>query len=381
MKPLPILVAVLAFAVSIGLISWLFQPAANVNQATGPLAESSNPLLDSASGPTPTAVLEQSVHEFGSMLLEEKGRHAFVIRNEGQAPLKLKFKKSTCKCTVPTIPDGGISVGESVEVVLDWETQYLSEDFSQHAVLWTNDPENPELTLQVVGKVVPFLTSVPPFPWMVGNIKEGEDATFAGVIASGSDEFEILSVESSEDWLTVEVERVDPAELKPLDANVVSGYQVRGRIRPEMVIGRFEARLTINTNLDVEDTPTGSVIGARSGPFSIIGPSWLGREMTLAMGDVASDQGKAMTLALFTDRQDDPVEIKSLTAVPDVLEVALVRDESFQTPVREKYDLTFRMPPELRPKRFIGDDRIDVTITTNRAGMEEVRLSVEATVK
>ena len=312
MKPLPLLVAVIAFAGSIGVISWLFQPSVTVRQEDGELVASSNPLLDSRSGPHPVAVLENGVHDFDRMLVGNKASHTFAIRNEGEAPLRLKLKKSTCKCTVPTFSEEAIPVGESVEVKLEWEAQYVSKDFSQHAVLWTNDPEHEELTLQVVGSVAPLVTAIPEFPWMIGNVKEGGDTTFSGIIASGSDEFEILSVEPSEDWLTVEIEPADPADLKSLMSSVNSGYVLKGRVRPEMVIGSFEARLAVKTDLGEGDDATagGLVIGSRAGPFSIIGQSWLGREMTVVMGDIPHDQGKTVTLALFTDRADEPIEVR-----------------------------------------------------------------------
>ena len=49
----------------------------------------------------PKAVVVNSEHhDFGSMDRNEHGTHAFVIRNDGDAPLTLVTGKTTCKCTV-----------------------------------------------------------------------------------------------------------------------------------------------------------------------------------------------------------------------------------------------------------------------------------------
>src|SRR5579872_2905137 len=54
----------------------------------------------SKTGPYPKAVIEETEFEFGRMEVGEERSHAFIIRNEGEAPLLLKKGKTTCKCTM-----------------------------------------------------------------------------------------------------------------------------------------------------------------------------------------------------------------------------------------------------------------------------------------
>src|SRR5689334_21555935 len=52
------------------------------------------------SAPQPKAVIEETEFKFDCMEVGEERSHAFVIRNEGQAPLEVVAGPTTCQCTV-----------------------------------------------------------------------------------------------------------------------------------------------------------------------------------------------------------------------------------------------------------------------------------------
>lgn len=386
MKPSAVLLAFVVLCASVGAISWLGRSTVS-DQLDGekhvdsPNEFDENPFPISESGPHPVAVVDEDSHEFGKMIVGEMGDHTFIIRNEGEAPLTLEVQTTSCKCTVPSMADGAIPPGESTEVILDWEAKVPAEAYSQYARIWTNDPENEILTLQITGQVSPLIQVRPPFPWTIGTIKEDEPSVFTGMILSGRETFTVSSIESTKDWLTAEIEPLPPEQVEQFGMAFGSGYLVKGIVRPEMVIGQFRGTLTLETDLGDGETVSGSVVGARGGAFSIIGQNWQGSEMSVRMGDVDGTEGKAVTLSLFAEKQEQPLELVSVQSVPDVVSISLKQDESFQTPVKEKYDLTFSIAPQARRGRFFGEERINLTVMTNRDEMEELHLGVEASIK
>ncbi|MCG8583169.1 MAG: DUF1573 domain-containing protein, partial [Pirellulales bacterium] len=60
--------------------------------------------LPPADGPQPKAVAVEPSFDFGSMMGGDKGRHEFVIRNDGEYPLQLAKGKTSCKCTISDLP-------------------------------------------------------------------------------------------------------------------------------------------------------------------------------------------------------------------------------------------------------------------------------------
>lgn len=382
MRPLPVLLGFLAICAAVGVISWMSRPSTSPPVVSEEqLPNAANPFVIPQSGPHPKAVVEEASHDFGKMILGETGSHAFVIRNEGEAPLKLKKGVVLCKCTVPEVPGGEIPPGESVEVVLEWKPEATTDAFDKYAEIWTNDPENEKLRLTITGAVRDLVVVKPPSPWTVTAVREEEPTTFTGAIGSGEDSFEIVSVESSAEWLTLEYRPFEAGELEQFGEGSSSGYTLTGTIRPEMPIGRFEERLTITTDLKDDHKIVIGINGARPGPFSIIGQAWYGRDMTVLMNKVQAAEGKSVTVSLFTDAADVPLEFTDVTAQPDIVEVEMKRDEAFTSPAKEKYDLTFTLLPGSPPGLYANDNRIDVSIQTNRETLPHIALSVDAIVE
>jgi hypothetical protein len=382
MKPVPVLLGFLAICAAIGVISWMSQPTAAppvISEEQLPNAE--NPFEIAETGPHPKAVLEEELHDFGKMMLGETGRHAFVIRNEGEAPLKLKKGVVLCKCTVPDVPGGEIPPGGSVEVVLEWKPEGITDAFDKFAEIWTNDPENEKLKLTITGEVRNLVLVKPPGPWTVTAVGEEEPTTFRGAIASGEDAFNIVSVESSAEWLTLEYRPFEAGDLEEFGDGMASGYALTGTIRPEMPVGRFEEKIIITTDLKDDYKLEIGVNGTRPGPFSIIGQAWYGREMTVMMKDFKAAQGKSVSVSLFTDREDEPLQFTSVKSTPDTVQVEMKRDETFTSPTKEKYDLTFTVPAGSPPGRYSGEEGIAIAIETNRESISRIELTVDALIE
>jgi len=90
---------------------------------------------------------------FGMLDPHATASHAFEIRNTGDADLFLKAGETSCKCTVGTVGSGIVPPGHFTTVTLEWNTGYQVDDYQQSAIVHTNDPEKPTITLSVQGQV------------------------------------------------------------------------------------------------------------------------------------------------------------------------------------------------------------------------------------
>ncbi len=108
-------------------------------------------------GPAPVLHLEQTEHDWGTVLQGTIVKHTFTIENNGRAPLRILKVTSNCGCT-STRHDELIEVGATGVIELQVDTL----DFSggrprKNAVVRTNDPESPEINLWMMGLVEPLL--------------------------------------------------------------------------------------------------------------------------------------------------------------------------------------------------------------------------------
>ncbi len=110
----------------------------------------------------PRAVIESAEHDFGSMGSGQSGRHRFVITNAGDAPLKLSRGQSSCGCTIAEVGREEIAAGASGEVTVEWRTKGEGGPFRQQVIVNTNDPRRPDVSLRIMGSVVPAWRAIPP---------------------------------------------------------------------------------------------------------------------------------------------------------------------------------------------------------------------------
>ncbi|MGD9855897.1 MAG: DUF1573 domain-containing protein [Planctomycetaceae bacterium] len=388
MKPVGVLIAVVSLGVALSAVSLLSRsnplvsetpvPAVPKNVPDEPKKE--NPLTIAKSGPQPKAVLENGMHEFGSMELGQKLSHEYVVRNDGEAPLLLKKGTVQCKCTVPTTPEEPIAPGKSVKILLEWEPASAAEEFHQMAQIWTNDPEHQELELHVKGKVERMFYVMPAGEWQVNKYGDDQPMKFEGMIVSPLvDAFQIVDHSATSDKINVEFEPLAGPELEEVQAK--SGYRVKGTVTGDVPIGKFRETLTVSTDMAGGRDLAVHVAGFFPGPFSILGQNWVGAQMRVKLGEVKVSDGKSVTLSMFTHREDEPMQFDVKETKPGFLHFDVKRDESFTAPTREKYNLTFSVPPGAPQGSWQGDDVASIRLGTNREDAPEFELYVEMVVR
>ena len=116
--------------------------------------------LASASAAAPRAAVSETSKDFGKVFEDKALAHTFVIKNEGNSPLKVEEVDPDCACTVANF-DGTIPPGGRGEITLTIKPFSVLRDFLKKTTIRFNDPARPELVLTMKGYVQPIIEIQP----------------------------------------------------------------------------------------------------------------------------------------------------------------------------------------------------------------------------
>lgn len=112
-------------------------------------------------GPHPIAKCEQAVHNFGETWMGPTLTHAFVVKNEGDAPLEIIKVKPACGCTAAGEHPKTIAPGQSGEFPFSLNSTKLRGAYDKAITVTTNDPVNPDLRLKLTGNCKRYVDILP----------------------------------------------------------------------------------------------------------------------------------------------------------------------------------------------------------------------------
>lgn len=105
----------------------------------------------------PKLSVSEKVFDFGEVKEGVLVVHSFVLKNVGDAPLTFTRQPGTsCGCTSAPLPKMTLAPEESVELVVRFETTgYGGYQVVKYVYVYSDDPDVPQLTLAIQGKVTP----------------------------------------------------------------------------------------------------------------------------------------------------------------------------------------------------------------------------------
>lgn len=101
----------------------------------------------------PRAVVPRASYDFGDIFKGEVISQVFVIRNEGEAELRIEGITTGCGCSVIQ-SDKVFAPGQEGKAELQVNTASQSGQISKIATLHTNDPERPNIVFSVTANVL-----------------------------------------------------------------------------------------------------------------------------------------------------------------------------------------------------------------------------------
>jgi len=104
----------------------------------------------------PQVVISPTEFDFGD-IGPQAVTTTFVVSNLGGRLLKVESLTTSCGCTTAEISAQTIAPGDSATLTVNFDPQVhagATGQFLRYIFLNTNDPENPELQVQIVANVV-----------------------------------------------------------------------------------------------------------------------------------------------------------------------------------------------------------------------------------
>ena len=135
----------------------------------------------------PSAEVDAALHDFGTMQRGTTASHDFIIKNTGDAPLRLEVGATSCKCTLGNVSRGPLAPGDTTPVRLEWVAKTIPGKFRQTASVLTNDPRRPKIELVVEG-LVTETTGIAPNELLVGRMASDEKRSASVYIGAYEDQ-------------------------------------------------------------------------------------------------------------------------------------------------------------------------------------------------
>jgi hypothetical protein len=143
----------------------------------------------------PKAVVDKPIIDVGKVRKGEPIRQEFVIRNAGDAPLEITEVKPSCGCTVAEY-DAVIAPGATGKVTAVVKTDSFGGGIAKSVTVFTNDTDNPRLSLVVKALVREPVIVRPGYARFMTVQGQPVESSVQTVSAPDGTAFRVLSVES-----------------------------------------------------------------------------------------------------------------------------------------------------------------------------------------
>jgi hypothetical protein len=336
------------------------------------------PAASNRVGPQPKVEVDGALtHEFGAMSTQKEGKHKWIVRNVGEGDLDIWLEGSSCVCTIAKLkpnPENKepvkevIKPGQSTEIELEWKTKDMLGEFGKYAAIGTNDPNRPQIRLNIHGMVhhpVVILPQPQEGVVNVGNLSTDETKSIALAVYSPEQPNMKLTniVTSKPDVIVTKPIPLKPDDLAKLQAK--GGYRLNIDFKPGMPLGTFREELIIET--DNPDQPKIQLVlaGSSSGPISVMPP-------ILRMVALNGKNGASGQVTLLV-REGLPTSF-SIEHKPEKVDVSIAAND---TPtLKGRYRMTVSVPPGT-PAMQIDDE---IVLKTDHPKVKELRIPISIVV-
>lgn len=343
--------------------------------------------------PQPKAtVVGGTEYNFGIMQAGETLDHTFVIRNDGEAPLRLEKGETSCKCTLSELSDGYVQPGEEVEIHLSWEAKDETPSFRQTARILTNDRtagnvgDDEELQgvieFAIFGRIQQLIQARPEERLIATQLPAGKEHQLEFIVYSPAvDLFKITGVELLNPEIAeyFEVSHSPTSVEEPDSGLSLAGHQFTVRLKPGLPLGRFSQTLGISTDIPNTSRFEYPIKGSIAGDLQILSSEWNNEVGMLMVGQVRSSQGTKRHFSLSASGEHKAIEITKIeVSPPDVLKVS--HDEPNDFGKARVFRFTLEIPPGTTPASYFGSGENgygEVTIHTTHPDTPTLKMLIK----
>jgi hypothetical protein len=276
----------------------------------------------------PKLVIEKSNLDFGRIEPNHSGTCGVVIRNAGERRLELGKSSDTTKELEVHLGDDRVREGETIAVNILWKPEKHLGLFTGQVVLTTNDPEQPQVTLQVKG-IAGTELAFEPVALAAGEIPPHQTKTVSAMLYSNAwDDLEIEQVEPLVSEAKWTIEDANAAEADKLLAKWAK--VVRVEIPAGLTNGPFNDTLRAKVKRRTQPSETrtcelpihGRVL-RRLAVYGEIDP-----RAVVDVGKIEQGNAKRVRLTLKVRDEQLDLPVKKIIASPEFLKVNVKRYEA-----------------------------------------------------
>lgn len=336
---------------------------------TAPFAVAGDAPKAAEEAQTPRLTLTEPIKDFGTVPKGEKLDWSFEIKNTGTTDLEILAAKPTCGCTVADFTKV-IKPGQTGKVTAHVDTTNFAGPISKSVQLETNDPAAANAQVTITAIVKPYVEAHPAGFARVNLLKGETEKTSLLLYSEETEPFEILKVESPQEWIKAEVMKAVGEDARP---NL--GKSGQNQYRLDITVGGDDAKvgpiaekIHILTNSKHQPEYWVSISGVVRPPFRVE-PSGVN------FGEVApSDSAATRTITLRSNSLKAPetfVVTNVESAVPGI--TAAVKP----TAQKGEYEVTLQVTKDAKPGAIDGN----VLIHTSDKTQPVVTVPVKGSVK
>jgi hypothetical protein len=319
----------------------------------------------------PRAEAPEREFDFGTMNPLTMGRHEFVVRNGGDAPLKLRLGPTTCKCTLAGLEKNELAPGQATAIALEWNTG-RNFRYSHAATIYTNDPDHKALEFRVLGKVRMMLGFDLP-EVVLGRVAPDKPIVIERLVYSQSyDAFTIQDVESKLDGLTWETGTALPDAAAHLEAKSIQRLRITLPACPPQESFSDMLRLTVQPGGEEPPQhihlPLSGTVARR---LALYGRA-IDETGVIDLGHVTEGQAKRVKLLAKVRDLDPELPAPRVEISPEFLTATFVPHGND----RGLYDLTIELPNDAPACQYFSNPIGRLRIDTGHPRIGVVELKV-----
>jgi hypothetical protein len=329
------------------------------------------------------AIIDVRGYDFGTVEPFRTYTHRFRIQNVGTAPLSLRCTETTSDNFIVDLDECVVPPGKEISILAAWNAQPSDEAFLAKAKIATNDPENPIIRLELLGRTRLLLAANPPSLTALRILPHESRKVETTIVSEHWDSFTIEEVRPSLPGATWVLKRLAPNEL--IDATAKSGWRLSVTLPPGLPEGTLSEGVTIVARSDRDSASTAEL---ESAPVERVIPligkvvrrlSVYGKDInilgTIEAGTLDQNKGFGASYTVRVNDDDPNLKVIDTFATPPFIEVGFA---PFRDTVKPGlYRLNVRIPPNTNPAAYIGANQGKLTILFDHPRISELELGVE----
>jgi hypothetical protein len=329
------------------------------------------------SAPRPRLEAPETEHQFGIFDVGDKGTHSFTIRNRGDAPLELELLRTSCKCTLADIKNLSVAPGTETKVDLSWDAEEPTETFGHGARIRTNDPDRPEISLLVSGRVRAKMAIWPELVYFSDIPRGAERRHTVTLFSQAFDHVEVTKIESTHPFVAAELTDDPPASLGERVA--LFARTLRLTCRADRKVAPFHGTVRIHYTASgpfapqVESPFEFHFTGETVGDVSLHGRQVVGK--VLNFGPVAQSRGAKERVYLHVRDGDLNLHPRIDSIKPEFLKVRFDAPQRLSATMT-RYPLEIEVPAGSPAATYSGTELGEVRLKTDHADYPSVRFQV-----